>query len=204
MKKNRVKVSVYIALVGAALVSTNGRAHEAPVAQKGGSARSVPLPVRKDGLWEVTVRSDDLVLRQREQAQRTPITVQMCTRREVESVMLLAMVPAQENCKKLQVVRRGKSAEAGFDIHSNCQVHDVKSEMRMELHGDFQTRFSGEFSVKFPQTPLKNTGRMVFDGRWLGECAAGQRPGDTRLPNGITVNVVDDRLRAEKGHDHKH
>lgn len=207
--KKRIKVSVYIVLSGAALASTNGRAHEAPVPQKRADVRSVPLPVRKDGLWEVTIRSDDLVLRQREQVQRTPVTVQMCTRREVEPVMLLAMVPAQENCRKLQVVRRGKKAGAGFDIRSICQVHDVTSEMHMELQGDFQTRYSGEFSVKFPQMPMQNTGRMVFNGRWLGDCAAGQRSGDMRLPNGITVNVVDDRQRAEKGpahgaHDHKH
>jgi hypothetical protein len=203
----RFKASVCVAFAGVSVVSmSDGRAHEAPVSQQRADVRSVTLPVRKDGLWAVTVRSDDLVLRQQGQAKPGPVTVQMCTRREVEPVMLLSMVPGQENCQKLEVVRLGKTAEAGFEVRSTCQVHDVKSEMQLELRGDLQARYHGSFSVNFPQMPMQNTGRMVFEGRWLGECAAGQRPGDIRLPNGATVNVVEARQRAEKSpeHDHQH
>jgi hypothetical protein len=207
--KKRIEASVCAAYMGALLVSVNAWAHEAPTSPKRVAVREGALPVRKDGLWEVTMRSDDLILRQQGQAKYRPVTVQMCTRREAEPIMLLAMVPAQENCQKLDVVRRGKTAGAVFDIRSTCQVHDAKAEMQMELQGDFQARYSGSFSVTFPQMPMQNTGRMVFEGRWLGECVAGQRTGDIRLPNGITVNAIDDRQRTEKSqaqgmHNHKH
>ena len=44
----------------------------------------------------------------------------------------------------------------------------------------------------------QNVGPVSFQGRWLGSCAPGQKPGDMVLPNGITVNVVDAAARASK------
>ena len=72
-----------------ALLATQGMAHAAP-------ASPDKLPTRKSGLWQVKVRSDDLVLHRQGQVQQGPQTVQMCTSTEVEPVMLFAIVPAQE------------------------------------------------------------------------------------------------------------
>ena len=51
---------------------------------------------------------------------------------------------------------------------------------------------------------MNDTGRMLIEGRWLGTCSAGQRAGDMVLPNGITVNVVDDKKRAESTPGYAH
>lgn len=163
-----------------------------------------PVPTRKAGLWEVTVRSDDLVLRRQGEVQQKPQTVQMCTNAEAEPVMLFAIVPAQQNCRPVNVARRTKGQGGGYDINTECYVHDQRADAHMELRGDLQSVYGGAFSVKYAQTPMANTGRMVFEGRWLGACKPSQRPGDMVLPNGITVNVVDDRRRAEAVHEQEH
>ncbi|MFN4117192.1 DUF3617 domain-containing protein [Acidovorax sp.] len=194
----------------------SGVAHEAPHAGAKHTAAPVPnvpkasrqavLPARKDGLWEVLVRSDDLVLKRAGRGTPQPVTVRQCTSAAVEPIMLMSIVPGQEDCHERKVLRRGKGAEAGHDIITVCYVHDNRVDTQMRLLGDLQSTYHGSFEAKFPKTPLHNTGRMVFEGRWLGDCAAGQRPGDMLLPNGVTVNVVDDHRRAQNadhsGHKH--
>lgn len=185
----------------AALLAFQGLAHAAPAAQE---KAATPWPARKAGLWEVTVRSDDLVLRRQGQAQPRPQTVRMCTDAAAESVMLLAIVPGQENCREVNAARRSAEAGGGWDIHTVCFVHDNRVETRMQLTGDLQSNYGGAYSVTFRDTPLQNTGRMLFEGRWLGACEPRQRVGDMVLPNGVTVNVVDDRRRAEEHGGHGH
>ncbi|QXL83589.1 DUF3617 family protein [Comamonas sp. NLF-1-9] len=180
-----------------------GGAHAASAAQKKAQAPE-PLPVRQPGLWEVTVRSDDLQLRRRGQAKAQPQTVRMCTDAEAEPVMLFAIVPGQENCRQVTTNRRSAEAGGGWDIHSVCFVHDNQVEMRMQLTGDLRTAYQGSFNVTFRDTPMNNTGRMLFEGHRLGACLAQQRAGDMVLPNGITVNVVDDRRHAEAHGEHGH
>lgn len=173
--------------------------------------KASPLPARKPGLWEVTLRSEGLSLKRQGQGQgqgpQRPQTVQQCTTTEAEPVMLLSIVPGQGHCHEVTVKRRAQGG--GHDIRTVCYVHDNRVDMQMELMGDLRSAYNGAFDAKYTQTPLDNTGRMVFEGRWLGACKPGQRAGDMVLPNGVTVNVVDDRKRAEshshkghEGHDH--
>jgi len=178
----------------AALLAVPGQAHEPPAPAKS------PLPVRKSGLWEVTVRSDTPEPRQGQ-------TVLQCTSAEAEPVMLMSIVPGQENCRKVKATRR-RAKGGGYDIHTVCYVHDNRIEARMELAGDLRSGYTGRFSVKFAQAPISDPGPRAFEGRWLGACKPGQRPGDMVLPNGVTVNVVDDKKRAEaherEEHGHAH
>ena len=186
----------------AALVAAPAAA-QAP-AKEVAKKKASPLPARKPGLWEVTLRSEGLSLKRQGQGPQRPQTVQQCTSTESEPVMLLSIVPGQENCRKISSKRRSKGG--GHDIRTVCYVHDNRVEMQMELTGDLQSAYQGVFSVQYAQAPLNNTGRTAFEGRWLGACKPGQRPGDMVLPNGVTVNVVDDKKRAEgRGHEgHSH
>lgn len=156
-----------------------------------------PLPARKSGLWEVTLRGDSPGPRQGQ-------TVLQCTSTEAEAYMLMSIVPGQENCREARAVRRA----GGYDIRTVCQVHDNRIETRLELAGDLQSAYRGRFVAKFSQDPSRAPAPTVFEGRWLGACKSGQRPGDMVLPNGITVNVLDDKKRAEahgrEEHDHAH
>lgn len=197
------------ALFWCALVGGTGcGAHE--LAVKDSAAQAASMPVRQSGLWEVTLRSEDLVLRRQGQALARSQTVRMCTSEQVEHIMLFAIVPGQENCRPLQVRRQALASGARHTLQSECYVHENRVDSEMELHGDLQSAFHGTFSVQYEKTPIHNTGRMIFDGRRLGACHPNQRPGDMVLPNGVTVNVVDDKRRVESagsdhaGHHHPH
>ena len=203
----RMRNGKYGLALCAVLLAAPGLAHEAPGVPK--KAAKIPsLPARKSGLWEVTLRSDDLVLKRPGQAAPRPQTVQQCTSAEAESTMLLSILPGQEDCHEVKAQRRAKSAGEGYDITTLCYVHGNRVDAQMELRGDLQAAYSGTYDVKYAQTPMHNTGRRLFEGRWLGACKPGQRPGDMVLPNGITVNVLDDNKRAEahgrEAHDHAH
>ncbi|BCN37257.1 hypothetical protein ALDI51_05760 [Alicycliphilus denitrificans] len=175
----------------AALLTAPGHAHAPREARPGPSS---PLPARKAGLWEVTLRSDT-------PGPRTGQTVLQCTSAEAEPVMLLSIVPGQENCREVKAARRARGE--GYDIRTVCRVHGNRVEARMALTGDLQSAYEGRFSVQTSEAASRPPAPTAFQGRWLGTCRSGQRPGDMVLPNGVTVNVVDDRRRAE-AHEHEH
>jgi hypothetical protein len=153
------------------------------------------LPVRKAGLWEVTVQP------------HTPpgaggrmqpaMTVQHCTDAKAERVVPLFLLPAREGCQRITV---GKNGKGGHDVNAVCQSHGQRMDMQLTLRGDVQARYSGTYRTRYPGT-TNDSGSVPFEGRWLGRCKPGQRAGDMVLPNGITVNTVDDARRAS-GHAH--
>lgn len=165
---------------------------------KGRSASGSPQPARKAGLWEVTLSAH--ASQGPGSAMQPEVTVRQCTSPAAEPVMLLALLPGQENCSGTRIARRAGPG-GGHEITTTCRSHDGVVQGRMELWGDLKSVYGGVFSARFPQAPQNNVGPVPFQGRWLGNCGPGQRAGDMLLPNGITVNVVDDAARAE-GHAH--
>lgn len=163
-----------------------------------GKPAAVKLPSRKAGLWEVTILAHSEGLGG---ARQPAVTVRQCTRPDVEPVMLFSILPGQENCGQAKVVRRGDKGNH-YEIAMACRVHDNPVHARMTLRGDLQTVYAGSYAVDFSRTPEQNVGPVAIQGRWLGHCAPGQKPGDMVLPNGITVNPVDDAERRKKGHTH--
>lgn len=155
------------------------------------------LPVRKAGLWEVTVQAH--APQGMGGVKQGPMTVQHCTDAKAERVLPFFVLPAAQDCSATKVAKlAGKN---GYDVSVACKVHDAPYDMRMQLWGDPQSVYSGTYSVEYPATPLRNSGPVDFQGRWLGKCKSGQRAGDVVLPNGITVNPVDDTARAR---EHRH
>lgn len=153
-------------------------------------AQASALPTRKPGLWEVSIRSEG------ESAQSVQ-KVQQCTSKEAEAIMLLSVVPGHQHCHELKVKRRGSA----YDVRTVCYVHDNRVDAQVSFSGDLQSAYRGHFDVKYQKRVRFEPRRTVFEGRWLGACKPGQRIGDMLLPNGATVNVVDDSKRAE-GHSH--
>lgn len=159
------------------------------------SANAQQMPARKPGLWEVTVRSTGNSVTNEQK-------VLQCTDRQAEPIMLLAIVPGQEHCHSVRVKKNAR----GREVRTVCYVHDNRVDATVQLSGDLQTAYLGVFEVTYSKPVRFVPGRTEFEGRWLGECGAAQRPGDMVLPNGAKVNVVEDRKRAESqghaGHSH--
>ena len=41
-----------------------------------------------------------------------------------------------------------------------------------------------------PGMPADGSSQMTITAKWLGPCAAGQKPGDVIMANGMTMNVL--------------
>ncbi|PJI96654.1 hypothetical protein CLU85_1408 [Acidovorax sp. 69] len=151
------------------------------------------VPTRKAGLWEVSIRAEG-------EAEALALKVLQCTDRASDALTLMSIAPGQENCRK-PVVERLKTK--GYRIRTACVVHEQRVNTVMDLRGDVTSRYEGRLETRYPTMASQTPSPKLFEGRWLGECRAGMRPGDMLLPNGVTVNVVDDRRRAEINQDHK-
>jgi len=150
------------------------------------------LPMRKPGLWELTIHGHA-------NAGSPPSQqVQQCTDGKAERIMLLAIVPTQENCSDVRAKRLTGQPVDGYDITLVCHVHEQRIETQVALRGDLQSVYSGTYTTRQPGALPRAPAAVNFQGRWLGNCKPDQRPGDMVLPNGITVNVVDDVRRAER------
>ncbi|MDR7067352.1 hypothetical protein J2X02_000169 [Pseudoxanthomonas japonensis] len=152
------------------------------------------LPVRKAGLWEVTLQAH--APSGAGGRVQPAMTVLQCTDAKAERIVPLFLLPAREGCQRITVKKN--AAGGTHDVSTVCQTHGQRSDMQLTLRGNMQTRYDGTYRVQHPGTPSGNTASVPFEGRWLGRCKPGQRAGDMVLPNGITVNTVDDARRASE------
>ncbi|MCH6483821.1 DUF3617 domain-containing protein [Pseudoxanthomonas sp. LH2527] len=154
------------------------------------------LPLRKPGLWEVTIQAHAPAgMGGRMQSAMTAL---QCTDASAERVVPFFLLPAREDCRRITV---SKGARGGHDVSTVCASHGQRVDTQVHLKGDMQARYDGTYRIRHPDAPSSDTGTVPISGRWLGRCKAGQRAGDMVLPNGITVNPVDDAHRA-RGHAH--
>ncbi|MBD9480013.1 DUF3617 family protein [Pseudoxanthomonas sp. PXM02] len=152
------------------------------------------LPVRKAGLWQVTIQAHAPAgMGGRVQP---AMTLLQCTDAQAERVVPLFLLPAREGCQRITVKK--DAVRGSHDVSTVCQTHGQRVDMQLTLRGDMQARYSGTYRVQHPGSPSNNTASVPFEGRWLGRCKPGQRAGDMVLPNGVTVNTVDDARRASE------
>ena len=151
-------------------------------------AQSQTIPTRKPGLWEVVIRGEH-------EPDTRAIKVLQCTDHEAEAQTLMSIAPGQEDCQPPEVTQENTGHR---QIRTVCVVHDSRVNTSIELSGDLDRHYSGTLDTHYSRADIPSPGRKVFEGRWLGECRPGMKPGDMLLPNGVTVNV----LQKSKPHDH--
>lgn len=152
------------------------------------------LPARRAGLWEVTIQAH--APSGAGGRVQPAMTVLQCTDAKAERIVPLFLLPAREGCQRITVKKN--AAGGSHEVSTVCQTHGQRIDMQLTLRGDMQARYHGTYRIQHPATPSNNTGPVPFEGRWLGRCKPGQRAGDMVLPNGITVNTVDDASHASE------
>jgi hypothetical protein len=167
------------------------------LAASAGKPSYTGLPQRQAGLWEVTVQAHSP--RGLGGPRQEALTVLQCTDANAERVVPFFLLPAPQGCSSITVKRDANGA--GHEVATVCATHGQRTDMQLKLWGDMRDVYGGTYTVSKPGAPLGNTGPVPFQARWLGTCKAGQRAGDMVLPNGITVNTVDDAKRAAE-HTH--
>jgi hypothetical protein len=135
----------------------------------GASAASFEPPKRKSGLWETKV-SDQRMPRGQ--------VMQQCIDQKTDDVMRKEQ-ESQMSCSKKDMRREGDRIVGD----SVCKVQGTTVTTHTVITGNFETNYKAE--VKSTYNPPVNGMRessSTVEGRFLGACLAGQKPGDVIMP----------------------
>jgi len=149
-------------------------------------AFALDLPTRKAGLWELKMEF---------QGRNLPAQLmQQCTDANSDKLMTLNFGGAAErNCQKRDVQNSGGT----ITVDSVCQFGEMTSTSHAVVTGDFNSAYTVQISSTRkggPPTPglaANGESHMTIAAKWLGPCAAGQKPGDVMMGNGMKMNVFD-------------
>jgi hypothetical protein len=145
------------------------------------AARADDLPTRRPGLWEMKVNKVGSVIPE--------MTMQHCTDETTDKDMINSVSPlAKQICSKQDV----QQTASGYVTDAVCSVAGVSMTSHSEITGDFNAAYSVTTQSHLDKGPdsLRNTTTKI-DAKYLGDCKAGQKPGDIVMPGGFKLNVRD-------------
>jgi uncharacterized protein DUF3617 len=147
-------------------------------------ASAAELPSRKPGLWELKMSFEN---------RNTPgQTMQQCIDAATDQIMQSNIGPnGQAACSKRDVQRSGNT----ITIDSTCTVAGKTTTSHAVVTGSFDSAYTTTVTSDSAAAPGgKST--MTMAAKWLGPCAAGQKPGDMIMANGMKINVLDMQKRG--------
>jgi hypothetical protein len=152
----------------------------------GGGAGADELPLRKAGLWEMKIVKIGSVL--------PNMTMQHCTDASTDKDMANTVSPvAKQVCTRQEV----QKTATGYVADSVCTVAGVSMTSHSEITGDFNSAYTVVTTSHLDKGPsaIRDTTARI-EAKWLGDCKAGQKPGDIVMPGGFKVSVKDaDKLK---------
>jgi hypothetical protein len=143
-------------------------------------AEEVEMPNRKAGLWEMKMVSEAM----------PGMTMQHCTDETTDKQMRNAASPiAKDMCSKNEI----QKTATGFVTDSVCEIGGMKMNSHAEITGDFNSAYTVKSTSQQQGGPIGGPRQttMTLDAKWLGPCAADQKPGDIVMPGGFKMNVKD-------------
>jgi hypothetical protein len=136
-------------------------------------------PKLKPGLWEMTTASS----RTPDAKSKSTLCLDASIQQDVirmSSGMMASMCSKSE----MKMVGNRFSAEAVCNFGGST----MKSKSVMTMSGD--TAYHTEAEATFdPPLGGQATSKSVIDGRYVGACKPGQKPGDLTTPSGQTINI---------------
>jgi hypothetical protein len=145
-------------------------------------ARADELPTRKAGLWEMKVNRSGSVIPE--------MTIQHCTDAATDKDMVNAVSPtSKQACSKQEI----KKTATGYVSDTVCSVAGASITSHSDITGDFNAAYTvtsqSHIDKGVPDSVRDTTTKI--DAKYLGDCKAGQKPGDIVMPGGMKLNVND-------------
>jgi hypothetical protein len=145
----------------------------------GATAFAADLPVLKSGLWELS-RSTS------EQPESKRMTT-MCLDESVQAEMReFGLGMAKELCSKSD--RRVEGNRLIIDAVCKLGVTTMTTHSVMTFSGNTSYHTEGSATYDPPMMNMSES-KSSIDGKWIGDCKAGQQPGDITLESGQTINI---------------
>jgi hypothetical protein len=141
-------------------------------------AIAADLPARKPGLWEVkTVTSSG-----------QSVQLQQCIDAASDQAMQTGFgQTGQRDCAKRDVQKSGNTTT----MDSVCTVNGKTMTAHAEITGSFDSEYTMKVTSQGEALPAPRT--ATINARWLGPCAADQKPGDLIMANGTKINLLNQR-----------
>jgi hypothetical protein len=148
-------------------------------------AAALDVPARKPGLWEIKMTMEGRKI-------QMPAS-QHCIDAETDKMMnSIGGNMQKEMCSKQDVQNAGGT----IVVDSVCKVGQGTTTSHAVVSGDFNSAYTVKVTSKregglaVPGMPADGTSNMTIDAKWLGPCAADQKPGDMIIA-GHKMNIRD-------------
>jgi Protein of unknown function (DUF3617) len=155
-------------------------------------ALAAEMPARKAGLWEIaTSAGNRMAIRQ---------CIDAATDQMMQSRAGTGPAPGTgpgagtPPCSKRDVQKTGDTVT----IDSTCTVAGRTVNTHAVVTGSFDSAYTMTVTSQGDGIPA-GAGTMTMSAKWLGPCAADQRPGDMIMPNGMKINILDLQKRGLPG-----
>ncbi len=114
-------------------------------------------------------------------------TVQQCIDAATDDLLRTRSNEGQ-NCSRPEVERSGSR----YKVRTLCENNGVKSTVDGEYTMSGDTRYTGDMKMTF-DPPMSGVSEMnmKMEGRWLGACKAGMKPGDVVMQGMPRMNVLE-------------
>jgi Protein of unknown function (DUF3617) len=141
-------------------------------------ALAAEMPSRKAGLWEVKTSFDG--------GNMPAVVIRQCVDAATDQMMQSGAGPnSQRDCSKRDVQKSGDS----ITIDSTCTIAGKSRTAHAVITGSFDSAYTMTMTSQGDGTT--GAGKtMTMAAKWIGPCAADQKPGDTIMPNGMKFNVM--------------
>ena len=136
---------------------------------------------RKAGLWEIKTSIE---------GHGRAVTVQQCIDAATDQMLQSSAGPlSAPACPEREV----KKSETGMTIETHCNIGGKAASAHAVVTGSFEDAYTMTVTAEGGELPPV---KMTMEGKWLGACAAGQKPGDVVMSNGVKVNIPELQKRA--------
>jgi len=137
-------------------------------------AFAAELPTRKAGLWEVTTN-----------AAGHSVKMQQCIDAATDQAMQSHAGSAPgAGCSKRDV----QKSVGSMTIDSVCTIAGKTMTSHIVVTGSFDSNYTMAITSQGDALPAART--TTLSAKWLGPCAADQKPGDMIMPNGMKLNML--------------
>jgi len=139
---------------------------------------SAELPVRKPGLWEIeTTLPNPKIPKQ---------VIRQCVDAATDQMMQSrAGINSQRECSKRDLQKSAGS----ITIDSTCTTGGKTRTSHVVITGSFDSGYTLTVTSQSEGAPESKT--ITMAAKWIGPCAADQKPGDMIMANGTKINIMD-------------
>lgn len=145
-------------------------------------ALSADAPKRKTGLWEMKTQMSGMPA-----GMPGGGLVQICIDQAKDDIMQESS-REKSNCPVMEVNHSGGK----ILIHAVCKDDGSTQTIDAVITGDLGKSYKSDMKVTIspPQDGVSQM-KIIQEGRWLGACKAGQKPGDVMVPGMPAMNTGD-------------